>query len=57
MDSMKSNFIIKRNKKGKSENALIKGGGEKEKDIEDYYSFFSFELKSSQEELGFQEKP
>ena len=41
MDPMKSDFIIKRNKKGKSESALIKGEGEKEKGIQTYYSFFS----------------
>ena len=44
MDPMKSDFIIKRNKKGKSESALIKGEGEKEKGIQTYYSFFSFRV-------------
>ena len=58
MDPMKSDFIIKRNKKGRSESTLIKGGGEKEKGIQTYYSFFlMLSLESSQEELGFQEKP
>ena len=44
MDPMKSDFIIKRNKKGKSESTLIKGEGPKEKGIESYYSLSHFEF-------------
>ena len=40
MDPMKSDFIIKRNKKGKSESTLIKGEGEKEKGIQNLIIHF-----------------
>ena len=42
MDPMKSDFIIKRNKKGKSESTLIKGEGEKEKAFKILLFNFSF---------------
>ena len=40
MDPMKSEFIIKRNKKGKSESTLIKGEGEEEKGIQNLLFIF-----------------
>ena len=63
MDPMKSDFIIKRNKKGKSESTLIKGEREKEKEKEKEKGFkpiihFShLSWRALKKSWGFQEKP
>ena len=44
MDPMKSDFMIKRNKKGKGESTLIKGQRERKKGIQSYYSLSHFEF-------------
>ena len=45
MDPMKSDFLIKRNKRGKKvKEFFIKGKGEKRKGIQSYYSLSHFEF-------------
>ena len=55
---MKSDFIIKRNKKGKSESTLIKGEGEKEKDVHNLlFIFLIWSWRALKESWGFKGNP
>ena len=58
MDPMKSDFMIKRNKKGKSESTLIKGEREKEKGIQNLlFIFLIWSWRALKKSWGFKGNP